>query len=171
MAWPGDGQGEGWPFPVEGEAGIPSAAGRKGRVFLALFGGVLLVGLCALFALAVFGAPWTPRWLDTGVPPDRLSEGAPFPLTLSDRSGRLYPMILVRTGDRIRAFPMQPPGIPCLLKIEGTQLWAECAGCRFGADGRPIAGPCAAPLPSYPARVMSGSIWVDVNRVDVNRLP
>jgi nitrite reductase/ring-hydroxylating ferredoxin subunit len=165
MAWPGGGQGESWPFPVEGEEGIPSAAGRKGQVFLMLFGGVLLVGLCALFALAVFGAPWAPRWLDTGMPPDRLSEGVPFPLTLSDRRGQLYPMILVRTGDRIRAFPMQPPGIACLLKIEGTQLWAECAGCRFEADGRPIAGPCAAPLPAYPAQVMSGSIWVDVNRL------
>jgi hypothetical protein len=55
-------------------------------------------------------------------------------------------MILVRAGDRMRAFPMQPPGIPCLLKIEGTELWAECVGCRFGADGHPIAGPCTAPL-------------------------
>lgn len=164
MTWAGDGRSEGVPFPVE-EEGLPSQAGRKGKVFLALFGSLLGLGLCVIFGLGIFGAPWTPRWLDTGVPPDRLSEGVPFPITLSDRSGRIYPLILVRTGEQIRAFPMQPPGLSCLLKIEGLELAAECAGCRFTADGRPMAGPCASPLPTYPARIMGGSIWVDINRL------
>jgi len=144
---------------------LPSQAGRKGKVFLALFGSLLGLGLCMIFGLAIFGAPWTPRWLDTGVPPDRLSEGVPFPITLSDRSGRIYPLILVRTGEQIRAFPMQPPGVSCLLKIEGLELVAECAGCRFTADGRLLAGPCASPLPTYPARIMGGSIWININRL------
>jgi len=165
MTWAGDGQREGTPFPVEAEEGLPSEAGRKGRVFLVVFGGLLGIGLCAIFALALFGAPWAPQWLDTGLPPERLSEGAPFPITLSDRSGRIYPLILVRTGGRIQAFPMQPPGIPCLLKIEGTELVAECTGCRFAADGRPLAGPCASPLPSHPTRTMGGSVWVNIRRL------
>lgn len=162
MAWAGDGQREGFPFPIE-EEGLPSPAGRKGRVFLALFGSLLGLGLCAIFGLAIFGAPWTPRWLDTGLPPDRLPEGVPFPLTLSDRSGRIYPLILTRTGGEVRAFPMQPPGLPCLLKIEGVELVAECAGCRFAIDGRPTSGPCPTPLPSYPVRAMGGSLWVNIN--------
>ncbi|MCS6962588.1 hypothetical protein [Thermoflexus sp.] len=164
MPWAGDGRSESLPFPVEEES-LPSQAGRKGKVFLALFGGLLGLGLCVIFGLAIFGAPWTPRWLDTGIPPDRLSEGIPFPITLSDRSGRIYPLILVRTGAQIRAFPMQPPGISCLLKIEGAELIAECIGCRFTADGRPIAGPCASPLPAHPVQTMGGSVWVDVNRL------
>lgn len=164
MTWPGDGRNEGIPFPVE-EEGLLSQAGRKGKAFLILFGSLLGLGLCVIFGLAIFGAPWTPRWLDTGVPPDRLSEGVPFPITLSDRSGRIYPLILVRTGAQIRAFPMQPPGVPCLLKLEGLELAAECAGCRFAADGRPIAGPCASPLPTHPVRIMGGSIWIDINRL------
>ncbi|MER3401332.1 MAG: hypothetical protein C4313_09475 [Thermoflexus sp.] len=165
MGWGGDGRGEPFPFPMEEEEALPSQAGRKGRLFLALFGGALLLGLCGLFALAVFGAPWTPRWLDTGLPPERVTEGVPFPLTLSDRSGRLYPVILVRSGGHLRAFPMQPPGLACLLKIEGVELVAACAGCRFAADGRPIAGPCATPLPAYPTQVFVGSIWVNINRL------
>ncbi len=164
MTWVGDGQREGVPFPIE-EEGLPSQAGRKGKVFLALFGSLLGLGLCVIFGLAIFGAPWTPRWLDTGIPPDRLSEGVPFPITLSDRSGRIYPLILVRTGEQIRAFPMQPPGIPCLLKIEGLELVAECVGCRFAADGRPIAGSCSTPLPAHPVRTIGESMWVDINRL------
>lgn len=164
MSWAGDGRSEGIPFPVE-EEGVPSQAGRKGKVFLALFGVLLVLGLCGIFGIAIFGAPWTSRWLDTGLPPERLSEGVPFPITLSDRSGRIYPIILVRTGERIRAFPMQPPALPCLLKIDGQELVAECLGCRFAADGHLLAGPCASPLPTYPVRVMGGSIWVDINRL------
>ncbi len=164
MTWAGDGRNEDAPFPVE-EEGLTSQAGRKGKVFLALFGILLGLGLCGIFGLAIFGAPWTPRWLDTGVAPDRLSEGAPFPITLSDRSGRIYPLILTRTGDQVRAFPMQPPGLACLLKIEGAELVADCAGCRFAADGRPIAGPCSSPLPTHPVRTMGGSLWVNINRL------
>ncbi len=164
MAWTGDGQQEALPFPVE-EEGLPSQAGRKGKIFLALFGGLLGIGLCVIFGLAIFGAPWTPRWLDTGVPLERLHEGVPFPVTLSDRSGRIYPLILVRTGEAVKAFPMHPPGVHCLLKIEGVELVAECTGCRFAADGRPISGPCSSPLPAHPARVMGGSIWVNINQL------
>ncbi|MCS7251120.1 MAG: hypothetical protein RMK32_00440 [Anaerolineae bacterium] len=164
MELTGDGRRESIPFPME-EEGLPSQAGSKGKVFLALFGGLTGLGLCVIFGLAIFGAPWTPRWLDTGLPPDRLGEGVPFPITLSDRSGRIYPLILVRMGNQIRAFPMQPPGIPCLLKIEKAELIAECLGCRFTADGHPMVGSCADPLPVHPAQTMGGTVWVDVNRL------
>jgi hypothetical protein len=79
MAWPGGWAGGGMALPGGGRGRHPVCCGAEGTSVPCAVRGVLVVGLCALFALAVFGAPWTPRWLDTGVSPDRLREGVLFP--------------------------------------------------------------------------------------------
>ncbi len=72
--------------------------------------------------------------------------------------------ILIRTATEVKAFSAVCTHLGCLVDWNGQkrEIICPCHAGQFALDGHVVGGPPPRPLPSYPARVVDGKIFVEL---------
>ena len=73
-------------------------------------------------------------------------------------------LVLIRTPNEVKVFSAICTHLGCLVDWNDhkRQLQCPCHAGLFDTDGRVVGGPPPRPLPSYPARVADGKIFVEL---------
>jgi len=73
-------------------------------------------------------------------------------------------VMLIRTPDKLKAFSATCTHSGCLVDWEEKkrEIICPCHAGLFDLEGRVVSGPPPRPLPSYPAKVVDGNIFVEL---------